>query len=99
MNQQYIYPQNLKSEAKLWLWNLRDIAVLGISLILSVLALSRLHFYVPMVLTLLFGFLSIRVEDQTVLDFLRRAARYFVFSQQTFFWQERSVGGNTEIFL
>lgn len=42
MNQQYIYPQNLKAEAKLWLWSLRDVAILGIALILSILALSQM---------------------------------------------------------
>ena len=29
---QYIYPQNLKAQAKLWLWKLRDVAIIGIAL-------------------------------------------------------------------
>ena len=40
MGKQYIYPADLKSEPKLWLWNLKDLAALGIALILSVLALT-----------------------------------------------------------
>ena len=92
MNQQYIYPQNLKAEAKLWLWSLRDVAILGIALILSALALSQLHLYLPMAVTLVFAFLSIRIEDQSVLDFMKRAARYFLLSQQTYFWREEQVG-------
>ena len=36
-----IYPENLKAKPMLWLWLLRDIAILGVCLILSVLALAR----------------------------------------------------------
>ena len=72
MNQQYIYPQNLKAEAKLWLWSLRDVAILGIALIFSILALSQMKFYFPLAVTLVFAFLTIRLDDQTVLDFIGR---------------------------
>lgn len=27
----YIYPDNLKSKAVLWLWELRDIAIIGVA--------------------------------------------------------------------
>ena len=36
----YIYPDNLRAKAKLWLWELRDVAVIGAGLLLSVLALE-----------------------------------------------------------
>ncbi len=92
MNQQYIYPQNLKAEAKLWLWSLRDVAILGIALILSILALSQMKFYLPLAVTLVFAFLTIRLDDQTVLDFISRGFRYFVSTQQYYEWREQSVG-------
>lgn len=92
MNQQYIYPQNLKAEAKLWLWSLRDVAILGIALILSILALSQMKFFLPLAVTLVFAFLTIRLDDQTVLDFIGRGFRYFVSAQQYYEWQEQSVG-------
>lgn len=92
MNRQYIYPQNLKVEAKLWLRNLKDLAALGISLIVSVLALTQIHFYLPMVGTMLFGILTIRADDQSVLDFLKRAVKFFLTDTQEYFWQEKSVG-------
>ena len=28
----YIYPNNLKAKPKLWLWELRDIAIIGVGL-------------------------------------------------------------------
>ena len=33
----FIYPENLKAKPKLWLWQLRDISIIGICLILSAL--------------------------------------------------------------
>ncbi len=92
MNGQYIYPQNLKSQAKLWLWSLRDVAILDVALILSILALSQMQFFLPLAITLVFAFLTIRLDDQTVLDFIGRGIRYFVSSQQEFYWQENSIG-------
>ena len=97
MNQQYIYPQNLKAEAKLWLWSLRDVAILGIALILSILALSQIKFYLPLAVTLVFAFLTIRLDDQTVLDFIGRGFRYFVSAQQYYEWLENSVGKRISI--
>lgn len=38
----YIYPDNLKSKAVLWLWQLRDIGIIGVSLLLSAFALAQL---------------------------------------------------------
>ena len=65
----YIYPDNLKSKAVLWLWELRDIAIIGVGALISV-----------------FAFLSIRLEDTSILDFLRYAIRYFLLGQQTYAW-------------
>ena len=38
----YMYPDNLKSKATLWLWELRDIGIIGIGCLISVFALSQL---------------------------------------------------------
>ena len=63
----YIYPDNLKSKAILWLWEL-------------------LGFLPPVVITAAYAFLSIRLEDTSILDFLRYAIRYFLMGQQTYAW-------------
>ena len=49
----FIYPDNLRAKAKLWLWELRDVAVIGIGLILSVLALTQGAGMLLLVLTVL----------------------------------------------
>ena len=88
MNETYIYPHNLKSQAKLWFWNLRDIAIIGAALLISILALSTIHLVLPMALTLLYMFLSIRLEDVCVLDYISCGVKYFLLSQQYFEWKE-----------
>lgn len=80
------YPDNLKSKATLWLWALRDLAIIGIGSLISVFALSQLGFFVPIVLTAAYAFLSIRMDDTSILDFLRYAVRYFLLQQQSYSW-------------
>ena len=68
---QYLYPQNLKATANLWLWSLKDFCILGIAALLSVVILVQLRIIVPAAVTLCYGFLTIRMADTTVLDFIR----------------------------
>ena len=63
----YIYPQNLRAKANLWLWSLRDFLI--------------------MAATLLYGFLSIRLDDTTIIDYLRYAVKFFISTQQHFEWR------------
>ena len=63
----YIYPDNLKSKAVLWLWELRDIAIVGVGALISVFAMAQLGFLPPVVITAAYAFLSIRLEDTSIL--------------------------------
>ena len=83
----YIYPDNLKSKATLWLWALRDIGIIGIECLISVFALSRLGWLPPIVLTAVYAFLSIRFEDTSIMDFIHYAGAFFIFKQQIFEWR------------
>ena len=86
---QYLYPQNLRAVANLWLWSLKDFAILGIAALLSVLILVQLRIFIPAAATMCFGFLTIRMDDTTVIDFIRYAVRYFVSTQQYYEWKAR----------
>lgn len=86
---EYIYPQNLKAQAQLWLWRLKDLAILGAAFLISVVALSQLNFFLPLAVTLVFAFLAMRFDDTSVLDYIKRAARYFVTTQQFYVWRQR----------
>lgn len=83
----YIYRDHLRAKATLWLWQLRDIGIIGVALLLSVLAISQLGLAVPMVLTAAYAFLTIRFDDTSILDFLRYACAFFMTKQQFYEWR------------
>ena len=83
----YIYPDNLKSKAVLWLWQLRDIGVIGVGALVSVLAVTQAGFLPPIVVTAVYAFLTIRFEDTSILDFLRYACAFFICRQQLYEWR------------
>ena len=89
MKRQYIYPQNMRTQVKLWFWTLRDIIILGVALTVSVISWAKLNFVVPAAVTVLYGFLTIRMDEYSILDFIKRAWRYFVSTQQYFEGKEK----------
>lgn len=84
---QYLYPQNLKASSNLWLWSLKDFAIIAVTALLSVVALVKLGWVVPAAVTLCFGFLSIRTEDVRLLDYILYAIRFFATRQQYYEWR------------
>lgn len=78
----YIYPDNLKSRATLWLWQLKDIGIIGVCAVLSILLWTQAGLVPPMVLTGVYAFLTIRFEDTSILDFIRYACEFFFIRQQ-----------------
>ncbi len=83
----YIYPDNLTSKATLWLWELRDIGIIGVGLLLSILALTQLRFFAPLVLTVGYAFLSIQFEGTSILHFIQYAAAFLLTKQQEYEWR------------
>lgn len=84
---EYLYPQNLRAAANMWLWSLKDFAILGIAALISIVMLVQLTFFIPAATTLCYGFLTIRLDDTTVLDFIKYAVRYFISTQQYYEWR------------
>ena len=83
----YIYPKNLKAKAQLWLWSLRDFVILAAAALLSAAVLLQSGSLIPAALTLDYGFLSIRMEDTTVLDYMSYAVRYVLVNQKYYEWR------------
>ena len=83
----YIYPDHLRAKATLWLWQLKDIGIIGVAALLSVLAISQLGLWPPIVLTAVYAFLSIRLEDTSILDFIKYACAFFILKQQFYEWR------------
>ena len=74
----YIYPDNLKAAPMLFLWRLKDIAVF---------AMAQTGFTIPLIATIVYGFLAIRFEDTSILDFIKYAVKYFFVEQQEYRWK------------
>jgi len=81
----YIYPENLKSKPTLWLWELKDIGIIGIGCLISAVALAKLKFVLPLLIVAVYAFLTIRLEETSILDFIKFSIKYF-FTQQKFEW-------------
>ena len=67
-------------------------AVTGVGFILSVLALAQLGLAPPLIATVLYAFLSIRLVDASILDFLRYAMCFLFLKQQYFEWRKNADG-------
>ena len=82
----YLYPHNLKAKANLWLWSLKDFFVVAILALISVFIWINTGIYLFAVLTMCYGFMTIRLEDITVMDFITYAVKYFLTTPQYFEW-------------
>ncbi len=84
----YIYPENLRANVKLWFWNVRDFIIICGGIILSVIVLVNLWNVIPIAATACFAFLSLRVDETAIMDYIFNAAKFFLTSQQLYFWRE-----------
>jgi hypothetical protein len=83
----YIYPSNLRAKPMLWMWELRDLAIIVGSAIIAVLSVSQLGFTPPIIGVAVYAFLTIRFEDYSIMDFITSACKFFLFQQQIFMWR------------
>ena len=84
----YIYPNNLKAKATLWMWTLRDMVIIGIGLILSIISLTQIGFSLPLAIVCAYAFLSIQLDDVSIKDYIIWAYRFLISEQQYFEWQQ-----------
>lgn len=84
----YIYPENLRATVKLWFWNVRDFIVICGGIILSVIVFVNLWNVLPIAATVCYGFLSLRVDDTAIMDYIFNAVKFFVTSQQVYSWRK-----------
>ena len=90
---EYLYPQNLKAEAGIWLWTMRDFTVVAAAALISALVFAATKSPAPLAVTGVYAFLTIRFEEVCVLDFLSWAVQYFITAQQKF---RRELPGKKE---
>ena len=83
----YLYPQNLRASANLWLWNLRDFLILCIAVLISAVFLLNAGVMLPGAVSLAYGFLTIRKDETAVLDSIGYGVRFFISGQQYYEWR------------
>lgn len=71
----------------MWLWELKDIAIIGVGLLISILAVTQTKIFIPLVLTATYAFLSIRFDGTSILNFIRYAGAFFLTKQQFYEWR------------
>lgn len=92
----YLYPNNLKAKPKLWLWQLKELVIIGITTLIAVLFYSQFNNIYPLVGSAVYALLSLRLDDMSMLDFIIHSCHFFIFSSQTYTWSnERSLNDNT----
>ena len=74
----------MRASATLWLWSLKDFAIIVVGALFSAMVLATTKIVVPAVLTA--AFVSIRNDEITILDFIKYAVKYFISTQQYFEW-------------
>lgn len=79
----------MRASATLWLWSLKDFVVIVVGALFSAMVLATTRILIPAVLTAAFAFLSIRSDETTILDFIKYAVRYFISTQQVYYWKLR----------
>ena len=83
----HIYPSNLKARASLLLWTLRDVAITVVLALAGILMLTQTGSPVFLAASVTYALLSIRFDDSSVLDYIRRAWCFIVTGQQLYRWR------------
>ena len=83
----FIYPNNLRATANLWLWSLHDFIIIAVSALIAVILLVELRSMLPAAFVLCFAFMTIRMDETTIMDFIVYAGKYFITTQQTYEWR------------
>lgn len=55
--------------------------------LVSILALTQTGIFIPLVLTAVYAFLSIRFDGTSILDFIRYAIAFLITKQQFYEWR------------
>ena len=83
----HYYPENLRSQATVWMWKIRDVCITAVLMILGALAMAGTGFSFFLVVGVAYAVMTMQAEDVTVIDFIIYACRYFFAEQQEFEWR------------
>lgn len=84
---EYIYPKDLKVSAIMFLWRLRDAAILVLLTVTAVILFGLAKTIVPLVGAAVFGVLTIDIGGIRIYDYLKLCTQFFG-GQRIFFWRK-----------
>lgn len=87
----YIYPENLKSKATLGLWELKDLMIIGAVLVPGIVIYVRTKLMIFIIAAAVYAFLSIKIDDTSIKDFIKYAVAFFITDQQRYEWRRKDV--------
>ncbi len=86
----YIYPENLKGKSTMFLWTLRSMLIIIIGAVISAIFAAVFDFILPGVCMGVYAFLTMRIDNElNIANYIRFAFRFFITTQQTFYWRMR----------
>lgn len=83
----YIYPDNMKGKAGIFLWSLNDLIIIVIGAVIGITAAVSLKIMFPAALAAAFAFLTIRFDDTSIFDYIINAFKFCISTQQMFIWR------------
>ena len=75
-------------------WSLRDLIVIILSVVVSIVIWITLGTYIPLSFALLNAFLSIRTEEKSISEYLRLAFRFVFIDQKIYIYKEKDNSEN-----
>lgn len=83
----YIYPDNLKGHATMLLWRMWDMVFIVIGCIVSLIIYLNISSSLPLIITGLGAFLTMRIDDMSLFEYLKYAIRFCITKRQLFYWE------------
>ncbi len=83
----YLYPNNLKAKPTLWLWQMKDVVIIGVTTLISVFIFTQLNLIHFLVITAVYALLSLRLDDMSILDFIINSCHFFITQPQSYSWK------------
>ena len=70
-------------------WSLKDLVVIVITVLVSIVLWITTGTYIPLAIALLNAFLSIRTEEKSINEYIRLAVKYIFLQQKTYIYLEK----------
>lgn len=83
----FLYPNNLKSKPQLWLWELKDLVIIGVITLIAVFIYSITENLYMLVVSATYAILTIKFDDLSIMDFIRFSSHFFILSTQKYTWK------------